>query len=374
MTARERFRATLAFQPLDRPFRWEAPAVWPSTIREWHRQGLPTDITCSNITDSGIYDYFAMDRVSWLPFEGGWIGDPYYPMFERTVLDDNGVHEIIIDTDGITKKLKKLDPDTSMPQFIRFPVESRMDYERKILPRYDASSPGRFPSNWQMLIKEYAVRNYPLGMFVIGPFGHLRNLMGDEVLMYKFYDDPSFIDEIMTHWKDFYLGFMGRVFRDVVPDFIMVWEDMCYRSGPLISPQQYRERLLEPLGRVIDSCVRGGVQGIVIDNDGDCSKMLPLYLECGANAFYPFEVQSGMDVLDIRKRYGPRFTIIGGIDKRALSVSEEAIRTEVDRRVPRMIAQGGYIPMLDHSVPTNVTLARFRYFLEWVRNVHPSWI
>lgn len=369
MNARERFIATLKFQKVDRPFRWEVPAVWPATIKKWYKEGLPESITCSNITDSEIYDYFGMDKLVWLPFEGGWIGDPFYPMFEKEIIEDDGEHQVIIDTDGIMKKIKKYDPDTSMPQFLRFPVENREDYEKKILWRYDWTNKGRFPSNWNELVKEYINRDYPLGMFVIGPFGHLRNLMGDELLMYTLYDDPDFIHDIMTHWRDFYKGFISLVCQDVIPDFVMIWEDMCYKSGPLISPESFRNFMAPYLKDVISLAKLKGIEGIIVDNDGDCTRMLPIYLDCGANGFYPFEVQAGMDIVTLRKTYGNKFMIIGGLDKRTLSISEEAVKGEIDKKVPFMLSHGGYIPMLDHSVPVNITLKMFKFFLDYVRDV-----
>jgi uroporphyrinogen-III decarboxylase len=367
MNARERFIATLKFEKVDRPFRWEAPAVWPATIKQWHGEGLPEHITCSNITDSEVYDYFDMDKLVWLPFEGGWIGDPYYPFFDYQVLADEGGKLVIRDTDGITKRVLKEDADTSMPQFLKFPVTDRATYESEIKWRLDPASDERFPQNWAALVEEYKTRDYPLGMFVIGPFGHIRNLFGDEELMYVFYDDPKLVRDIMADWAEFYKQFISRVCADVAPDFIMIWEDMCYRSGPLISPEFYREFMLPYLKQVIDTAKACGIPGIAVDNDGDCSKMLPLYLECGANAFYPFEVQAGMDIIEIRKQYGKRFVIIGGLDKKALAVGEAAIREELDKKMPFMLESGGYIPMLDHSVPTNVSLAMFRYYLEYAR-------
>jgi uroporphyrinogen decarboxylase len=204
-------------------------------------------------------------------------------------------------------------------------------------------------------------------MFVIGPFGHIRNLFGDEELMYVFFDDPQLVRDIMADWADFYQRFISMVCADVAPDFIMVWEDMCYRSGPLISPEFYREFMSPYLKPVMDTAKACGIPGIVVDNDGDCTKMLPLYLECGANAFYPFEVQAGMDIVEIRRQYGKRFTIIGGLDKNALAVGEAAVRAELDKKMPFMVQGGGYIPMLDHSVPTNVTLEMFRYYLKYAR-------
>jgi len=369
MNPRERFLSTIKFESVDRYFRWEAPAVWPATIKKWHAEGLPEYITCSNIVDTKVYDYFKMDKLMWLPFEGGWIGDPFYPMFEYIELDDDGKHLLIQDYDGIIKKIKKEDPDTSMPQFIEFPVTDKEDYYQKIKWRLDHRTKERFPVNWPMLIKEYESREYPLGMFIIGPFGHLRNLFGDEGLMYAFFDSPELIHEIMSDWMDFYCGFVRDVSTDVIPDFVMIWEDMCFRSGPLISPELYKEFMSSYLKSVIDQCKKCGITGIIVDNDGDCKKMIPLYLECGANAFYPFEVQAGMDVLDIRKQFGNSFAIIGGIDKRVLSMTRDDVICEVNKIVPQMLSGGGYIPMLDHSVPTNVSLEMFEFFIEYTRKI-----
>lgn len=367
MNAKERFIATLTFEKTDRPFRWETPAVWPATIKKWHKEGLPEHITCSNITDSEVYDYFGMDKLGWLPFPGGWITDPFHPMFEAKTIEDDGVSLTIQDADGIVKKIMKDNPDTSMPQFLKFPGETPEDYEKNISWRLDPKDEGRFPADWSARVREYAVRDYPLGMFVIGPFGHIRNLMGDEIMMYKLYDEPDFIRMIMKNWKDFYIAFLTRVAKDVTPDFLMVWEDMCYNGGPLISPEAFKEFMAPYLKEVLRCAKELGIVGRVVDNDGDCRKMLPIYLDCGANAFYPFECQAGMDILALRKEYGKQFAIIGGLRKGALAESREAVMSEIDRKVPAMLKQGGYIPMLDHSVPTNVSLEMFKFFLTYMR-------
>ena len=81
----------------------------------------------------------------------------------------------------------------------------------------------------------------------------------------------------------------------------------------------------------------------------------------------PFEVQAGMDVVGIREEYGNSFCIIGGIDKRALARDRESIRTEVNRVVPYFLKRGRYIPSLDHSIPTDVSLDIFKYYVSCVR-------
>lgn len=361
MNARDRFLSTFAFKETDRPFRWETPGIWAATAARWRNEGYEKP------PGTKFSEYFEMDMIKWLPFKGGWTGNPYYPMFDKVPISDDGTNVTYIDRYGITKRERKKNPETSMPQFLDFPVKSRDDYIKTIRPRMNFNDMGRFPENWDELSVEYKSRSYVLGMYVIGPFGYLRNLMGDEGLMYALYDNSDLIHEIMSDWRDFYLGFVNLVCADVVPDFIMIWEDICYSSGPLISPSAFNEFMAPCLKDVISAIRKCGINGIVVDTDGDCSKMLPVYLDCGANAFYPFEVQAGMDIVKLREQYGNEFVIIGGLDKKTLAVSKEAAKAEVDKKVPFMLSKGGYIPMLDHTVPPDVPFDNFRFFIDYVR-------
>lgn len=57
-----------------------------------------------------------------------------------------------------------------------------------------------------------------------------------------------------------------------------------------------------------------------------------------------------------------------GIDKRALAQGPEAIDAELERVRP-LIEEGGYVPGLDHSMPPDVPLANYVYFMNALRQV-----
>ena len=109
-----------------------------------------------------------------------------------------------------------------------------------------------------------------------------------------------------------------------------------------------------------------------VDTDGDCSLLIPLFLDAGVNMLLPFEVQAGMDIRDVRARYGKRLIIEGGLDKRVLAQGCDAIRAEVQAKVPALLRDGGYIPAIDHLVPPDVSLANFEFFLRCVRDIMPG--
>lgn len=363
MNARERFINSLLFEDIDRPFRWEAHFFWSQTISRWHAEGLPGSIDSSNINT-----FFDMDPIGWIPVSGGWAGNPYCPMFEEQVLACEGENVIRIEHDGITKKRRADSFDGTAPQLLKFPVKCLRDFEG-IQCRLDSESPERLPGNWSDLLVEYAHREYPLGMFVLGAFGFTRNLLGDERLMYATYDDPELLRAVMTHYTTFYKGYIDKVCDGVVPDFIMMWEDMCYVNGPLISPASYMEWMAPYMAEVIAHLKGYGVKCIIVDCDGNLNKMIPVYLECGANVFFPMEVQSGMDVVALRKLYGKRFSMIGGINKNMLALDEEAIRMELMSKVPYMLREGGYMSALDHGCPPNVSFGNYVFFTELLRTM-----
>ena len=111
-----------------------------------------------------------------------------------------------------------------------------------------------------------------------------------------------------------------------------------------------------------------GIPLVLVDTDGDHEVLTPLFLEAGVNGFGPIERAAGMDPVDLRRRYGKAFCMLGGIDKREIAKDRAAIDREIDRAIRPLVAAGGFIPMIDHAVPPDVSLDNFQYYLERKRN------
>ena len=77
---------------------------------------------------------------------------------------------------------------------------------------------------------------------------------------------------------------------------------------------------------------------------------------------FPVEVQCGMDVSAVRRKYGRRLRIRGGVDQRAPAAGPEAIDAELERLRP-LIAEGGYIPHTDHTCPRDISCANYCHYL-----------
>ena len=109
-----------------------------------------------------------------------------------------------------------------------------------------------------------------------------------------------------------------------------------------------------------------GIEHIWLDSDGDVSSLIPIWLDSGIDVLWPFECQSGMDVVEVRSVYGRDLAMMGGIDKRALVRGGDVMKRRIDRIMP-LVEEGGYIPELDHSVPPDVSWPNFCEYVEYLK-------
>jgi len=364
MSPKERWRATWRFEPLDRPWRFETLGFWKETYREWADQGLPFWVR----SDPAAYVYFNYDR--WIPVViGDHLQPGYWPRFRRKRVSSEGDHEIWQNECGGLEKVFAGDR-SALPQVIRPPVQTHQDLER-ILPRLDPDAPGRLrPLRLDSFFDRASIRaaqwlDYPLGMIFCGLFGALRHLLGLERFMTATYDEPELLHRIAEAWERLVVG-VGRRMAGYGATWAGFWEDMCYRNGMFISPRSYRELILPYFKRAVAHLADCGIEFTWVDSDGDVTELIPLVREAGIKGMMPFEVQAGMDVVEVREQH-PDFVIIGGLDKRLLADGREAMEREIQEKAIPLLRSGGHIPGLDHAVPPNVTLEDFRWFLERMR-------
>ncbi|MBI2940091.1 MAG: hypothetical protein HYY04_06585 [Chloroflexi bacterium] len=368
MDSRQVFRETARFGSPPRAYRWECVGGWRITRERWRAEGGPPP-------GANFGRAFAMDwHIGFLNFQvelgiiSGFTSSPYAPPFRRKVLAEEDGQVIVRTRRGIVQRELKDHPERSMPQFISYPVASRRDWQR-IQRRLDPEAPGRYPRDWRPVEERCANRDFPLGMPITGAFGHPRNLFGTEAVLTAYYDDPGLVEDIQRHWVWMYKRIVDVVTSHLKLDYVLLWEDMAFKTGPLISPGLFR-RFMLPYYQELIAHIRGrGVEFVFVDTDGQFGVLIPLFLEAGVDGFFPFEVAAGMDVREIRRRYGRKLVMFGGLDKRAVALGPAAIDAELEAKVPRLLEEGGYFPGLDHSAPPDISLPNFIYYLNRLRAI-----
>ncbi len=373
MTDKERFLAVMRFEACDRVPYWEQ-GFWGGAVARWYEEGMQQkhgvegNPAYGDTVRGPATPIAAGDRVCFDVLEGAGLDKPTLrvpvnlylcPAFEEEVLEEAGDQVVMRDEFGIVKRMPRA--KDSIPHFQSWPVTDWATFEQVAAERLCADTPERFPKDWEaqkVRLNEYdgvvALGGYPCGFF-----GAARFLMGEMSLLVGFLETPDLVHKMIDHLADLWAAMYERVLRQVKVDCIHIWEDMAFRNGPLISPALFRTFMVPAYQKVTEVAKAHGVEVILVDTDGDCSQLLPLFLEGGVTGIYPFEVQAGMDVQKVREAF-PRLQILGGIDKKELAGGPERIDAELKRRIPGM--GGGYIPMADHQVPPDVSWENYLYY------------
>lgn len=357
MNSRERYYAITHYESFDRLFHWEM-GPYEDTTKRWHQEGMPQDTSLATLAG---YD----------PLGHAPIGLGLIPGFSYEVLEEKGEYRIYRDGDGVLKRIRKDTPPPAMPQYLKFPLQTRADWKEIFVPRLDPNDPKRIPDNLDELKQQYQNRDYPLGINAGSLFGWLRNWMGAENITVMLYDDPAFVHEMMDHIADLVVTVLKKVVFEIDFDFAQMWEDMAYKSASLISPKHVREFMMPGYRKITDLLHSAGIDVIMLDSDGNVDELIPLWLECGINFIYPMEVAAGMDVVHLRQKFGKHLIIGGGMDKRILASDKDAIYEMVMSKKALML-EGGYVPGVDHAIPPDISWDNFMYYRQLLNNIAPE--
>lgn len=362
---------------------------WPETVQAWVAQGAPESFAHVDEleygTPSPVDEYFGFDPSRSLAevhsgMDAGTSMHEYVPgvvahnhafllnpPFEPQVLEQDDKSIVVRNGSGITERLLKGRP-FNMPMWLDHPVKDRSTWER-LRSRLDPDTPARYPSDWEAYAAQINALDCPVSMEVGGFFGYLNMWVGTEDLMYLFYDDPTLVEDMMETVLELELAMVKRVTRDIRLDWVWYWEDMAYKSGPMIGPDMVR-RFMLPRYERLNEVIRGsGCEVLYLDCDGNVDELLPVWLDAGINLFWPLEVAAGTDPLALRRKYGKHIILAGGLDKRELMRDEESLRREVMSKVPELARTGPYFPSPDHLVPIDMPFENFCTYIELLREI-----
>ena len=106
-----------------------------------------------------------------------------------------------------------------------------------------------------------------------------------------------------------------------------------------------------------------GVDIVNTDCDGNITHILPYFLESGINTMFPVEVHAGSDPVAMRREFGKRLRLWGGVDKMIFLKDKNAVDREIERLRP-VVEEGGFIPGVDHRVQADASLDLYKHYME----------
>lgn len=353
MTSRELWLATMNYEKVDRVpvVHW---STWRETHDEWIRQGLPPELGRRD-------DEARFLGVPTFVHRTG-LNLQLYPRFEEVVLAETAETRTIRQADGVIAEQPKF--TSTPPHFVDYTLKPDGtgwdEYKKRLQP-----DPGRIPKDLdQRISRAQAVDDQPVSIDTGSLAGWPRNWLGVEGLAYLCADNLDLFQEMVETITDLVLWELDYMLPRVRVDCGWCWEDICFRSGPLISPSVFKRVCVPNYRRISEKLRSHGVKLHVVDCDGMIEDLAGLWLEGGVNVMFPVEIGSwNYDPFTLRRKFGRELRMFGGIDKMALTKGREAIDTEIARRVPLM-KDGGFVPLPDHMLVPGTPLEDYRYYLK----------
>ncbi|MFZ1946664.1 MAG: uroporphyrinogen decarboxylase family protein [bacterium] len=350
MTSRERVSAVLSGRLPDRVPMHDG--YWDEALARWQGEGLPPDVAGDR---DKLWEHFGMEirQIS---------VDPSF-LLEEKVIGEDERYVSKQTSDGAV--LKYIKGKTSTPGLVSFKVSGRDAWE-ELKPRL-LSTEGRLPQDLAERYRWYRDRDRFVVVCLHDPMEASWSKLGPAYLLESMKLEPDLVADVFKTVTDMNLAVCEDLLgRGYAVDGGWIWGDIAYSRGTFFSPRMYREVLWPYHKRLVGFFTQRGLP-VVYHSDGDMRAVMDLLVEAGITCLQPLEAKAGMDVLDLKRKYGSRLTFMGNVDFEAIARGDREAEEEIRVKVGLGKQGGGYIYHSDHSVPPKVSLEQYKRVLALVR-------
>ena len=81
----------------------------------------------------------------------------------------------------------------------------------------------------------------------------------------------------------------------------------------------------------------------------------------------PLEAKSGLNVAELKEKYGNKLAFFGNIDVQKMSSQDKNVVEDEIKNKLSLFRNGGYIYHSDHSIPPEVSFERYKFVMDLVK-------
>ncbi len=276
--------------------------------------------------------FYAQMGYGYVPVEMG----PRFAQRESLVTDDTAIYSRgtrgwVDEHGGVIRTMEDLDNPAYWPE-----GDAAFDY-----PMFEALS-----------------RLVPEGMKIIGgasggPFEHASFLMGLEPLSMAMYDNPEFVQRFFERIGTTLVEIASRLVKLEKIGIYRFGDDLGYKTATMLSPAQLRKYVF-PWSKKVVAAVHQGGKPFLLHSCGQLEKVMDdLIDDVKIDAKHSFE-DVIMPVTEVKRRWGDRVAILGGIDVDFLCRHSPAEIMERTKRTMEICSKGG-----GYALGTGNTVANY---------------
>ncbi len=347
MTSQERVKCALRHEEPDRVPIYDSH--WGATVNRWKKEGLPDSIP--------VQEYFSYELVLI-----GFDSTPRFPVKNLEKTD-----KFIIQTTSTGAINKNFRDYSTTPELIERPIKSKKDWppiKERLYPDYTRV-------DWVSTSRTYQIaKSEDKFITCSGALGYdaLQGYIRSDQLLMAMVTDPDWVKDMILTLANLWMKMMEMMLEKGFEfDGAFFFNDMGYRNGLLFSPKTYRKTHKEADEMVYSFCHKHNMP-VILHSCGRVKEIIPDLIEVGLDCLQPLEVKAGMDVRELKEKYGDRLSFMGGIDVRAMANPDpKVIEEEIRSKFKIAKKGGGYIYHSDHSIPNNVSFKQYKRVIELVK-------
>ncbi|MHC4476498.1 MAG: uroporphyrinogen decarboxylase family protein, partial [Planctomycetota bacterium] len=288
---------------------------WGSFLHRWRR-----DLGLDAGTD--IYEYYDLDWIVTIPNM-----DPHVREFE--ILKE-GNEEVVVRTGfGAVIRKKFAFP---MPEYVSWDIDTIEKLEafefgdpydkRRYFDAGDNQIAGvgdtfrRNSPPWIETVR--TLRNdYPVFGSVTECSECLTRLIGQANTLLWVGMYPDRLGKVIRRIGQFYLECTKAQIKaaDGLMDGMVIWGDVAYTKAMFFSPDYWREYFKPTVKAMVELCHEHGL-GVIYHGCGNVGEIMEDLIEIGIDSLNPLEAKAGLDVVELRRKFGHRIGFCGNMDAR----------------------------------------------------------
>ena len=287
-----------------------------------------------------------------------------------------------MDLDGITiftnSKKAWLDDETYEDEWgiiwkveaggLSFPYEGPIQSEKDL----DAYKPPDPDAEYRFDFARDAVKRFKGDRAIVflghEAFEYSWHLLGGlDKLFINYIKNPQFVKRLSeVVWS--YQGLVLENMAQAGVDILLTGDDYAGRTGPLMSPQHFRQFVLPSLQKAVGIAHRNGLP-FIKHTDGNVWKILDMIVDTGIDGLHPNEPMAGMDIGEVKEKYGHRVALLGNVDcSHVLPVgTEDEVAEAVKETIAKASPGGGHILSSSNSIHPGVKPENYRCMVKTAR-------
>jgi len=243
---------------------------------------------------------------------------------------------------------------------VSFPLKSASLHDLATYPWPDGKNPdlvAGLAERARYLHEEtpYAV----LGEFAGHIFERAQMVRGFDTFLVDLVANRDFAEELMDRILaieiDIVSGFLDAVGSFI--DIIAFKDDLAMQSGPIVSPQLFRETIKPRMRKLIEAIRSKTRAKLWFHSCGSVFFVIPDLIELGVDVLNPVQVRAAaMDTARLKREFGQHLAFWGGIDTQCVLPfgTPEDVRREVRQRIQDLAPGGGYVLASVHNIEADV--------------------